>query len=130
MDHPRIPPALRQVLAAHDDPPVTLVAGDVVVDVLRGVGLAVHQETTVTKANVLNENGIDGLGGFADICRVQVPKPSGVPRMQRERYAVAEAARLVFPNKTVAGGAEPALGARPGYHDADGRGAANAQIQP
>jgi hypothetical protein len=50
--------------------------------------------------------------------------------MQRERYAVAEAARLAFPNKTVGGSAEPAFVARPGGLNGDGRRAANAQMKP
>src|ERR1700724_1774152 len=130
MDNPRIPSPLWQVLAVHDDRPVTRVACDMMVDILRGVGLVVHQGGTVSEANVLNENRINGPGSFANIRHVHAPKPSGLSRMQRERYAVAESARLAFPNKTVAGSAEPALGARPGGRDGDGRRPARAQIQP
>src|ERR1700730_9767891 len=100
------------------------------VDILRGVGLVVHQEATVSEANVLNENRIDGPGSLTDIRHFQAPNPSGLSRMQRERYAVSESARLAFPNKTVASSAEPALGALPGGRDGDGRRAAHAQIQP
>ena len=50
MHDERMQPILRQVLAAHHDRPVALMTGNVMVDILRGVGLVVHEEATVAEA--------------------------------------------------------------------------------
>ena len=55
---PRVPAALRQILPAHHHRSAARMAGDVVVDVLRRVGLVVHEEATVAQADVLHEDRI------------------------------------------------------------------------
>ena len=55
---PGVRAALRQVLPAHHHRPAARVTGDVVVDVLRGVGLVVHDEAAIAQAEVLHEDRV------------------------------------------------------------------------
>ena len=69
---PRVPAALRQILPAHDHRPAPRMSGNVVVDVLRRVGLVVHEEATVAQAHVLHEDRITRHGlcaGVRDVHR-------------------------------------------------------------
>ena len=60
MSEPRVPAALRQILAVHDHRAEAGMAGDGVVGVLRAVGLAVHQETAFAEADILDEHNVAG----------------------------------------------------------------------
>ena len=71
MDGPRMASILRQVLPAHDDGSATRVAGNMVVDVLRGEGLIIHHKAAVAEAKVLDENRIHGLSRGANIRHFQ-----------------------------------------------------------
>ena len=56
---PGISPAtLLEILPVHDDRAEGGVVAYMVVDILRGIGFAVHQEAAVAKTDILNENEI------------------------------------------------------------------------
>ncbi len=59
---PGMAAALRQILTAHHHRSAARMAGDVVVDVLRCVGLVVHEEAAVAEAHVLDEDRIARQG--------------------------------------------------------------------
>ena len=70
---PRVVAALREILPAHDHRPVSRVPRDMMVDILRGVGLVVHQESALAETNVLDEDRVEGARGGAGIHRLQMP---------------------------------------------------------
>ena len=70
---PRVAAALRQVLPGHHHGPAARVQGDMVVDVLRGVGLVVHDEAAIAQADVLHEDRVTRHLGRARIHDVEAP---------------------------------------------------------
>ncbi len=106
---PGVPAALRQILAAHHHRTAARMAGDVVVDVLRCVGLVVHEEATVAEAHVLHEDRIARHGLRAGVRHLHPPQPEPVLRVQPERDLVAHAAGRTLPDEAIGGGAETDL---------------------
>src|SRR5262249_22342220 len=107
---PRDSPALRLGLPAHDDGPIRAMLRDMVVDILRRVGLVVHQKPALAEPEVLDQYGIGSFGSFGRIRDIDAPEPSGLARMQGECHAVAKAFCLAVPHKTVFGHAKPDVG--------------------
>ena len=126
---PRMPAALRQILAAHHHGSAARMAGDVVVDVLRRVGLVVHDEATVTEAHVLHENRIARDGLRAGVRHVHPPQPEPLPRVQPKRDAVPQAAAGPLPGEAVGAGAEAGRRAGPDQLRERRLGRADAQVK-
>ena len=58
MRGPGICAALRQILPAHQDVVQARMLSNVMVEILAGVGLVVHQEAPIAETKVLDENGV------------------------------------------------------------------------
>ena len=98
-----------------------------VIDVLRGVGLAVRKKAASGNADVLHEDGIDRHGRVARIRHLQVPGPRRLFVVQSQCRAVADAARIPFPDHAIFGNAEPNSSARANGLGDQRRRAADAQ---
>ena len=83
--------------------------GDVVVDVLRGVGLVVHDEAAVAEAEVLHEDRVARHRLGAGVRDLHPPQPEVVRGMQPERDAVPQARRRALPDEAIVSGAEADL---------------------
>ena len=55
---PRMAAALGKILPAHDDRAKSRCLRNMMIDVLRGVGLVVHEKAAVREAKVLHQDGI------------------------------------------------------------------------
>ncbi len=118
-------PVLRQILAVHDDLAKARVRGDEVVDVLRDIGLVVHQEAPPAEADVLDQNGVHRAGAPM-VFELDAPDPGGAIRVEEKRDAMADAERLARPDEAIGTGAELNVCAR--SDDLERRLAFNAQI--
>lgn len=91
--------ALLEVLAVHDYRAEALVRRDVVVDILRGVGFAIHQKPAVAEPDILEQHDV-GIDGFrAGVFQRDAPKPDRLGRVQLEADAMTDAAGFAGPRK-------------------------------
>ena len=104
-------------------------SGDVVVDVLRRVGLVVHEEATVAQADVLHEDRIARHGLRAGVRDIHPPQPELVLRVQPKRDAVPHAGSRAVPGEAIGGGAEADLRAGADRLRDRRLGRADAQVQ-
>ncbi len=126
---PRVGLVLREVLPAHHHRPAERVPGEVVVDVLRGVGLVVGDEAAAAEADVLHERRVAGDGRGPGVRHRDVPEPERPLGVEPERRPVAEPGHRALPDDAVAVDADG--GARPGADDLDDLGAGpDAEEQP
>ena len=129
MRNPGMAALLRQVLPAHHDRPAFKMVGDVVVDILRGIGLVVHQERTLAEAHILHEQDIAGRGLRAAVDDLRPPQPERQMRVQPQRHLVAQARALALPDEAILGGAQAQIGISTGRQGQAGRRCPDAQIK-
>ena len=103
---------LRKILPAHDDRSETRLVRNMMIDVLRGVRLVVHEKAAVPEPQILHQNDIG-----RQICRtlvsyLEMPQPDVLPRMQPQREAVMHATCQAVPYEAVIDGTEEDPGAR------------------
>ena len=77
------------------------VSGNVMIDILRSIGLAVRQEATSGETDVLHDDRVERHRGVACIRHLQVPDPGCLVGLQTQRRAVAQAAGLAFPHDAI-----------------------------
>ena len=106
MDDPGVLSVLCQVLTAHQHRSTPRVTGDVMIDILRRVGLIVRKEAATGETNVLHEDHVQRQRAVAPIRDLQVPDPRSLVWLEREGRAVANAARLAFPHDAIFGEAQ------------------------
>src|ERR1700722_11269331 len=85
---------------------------DMVVEILAGVGLVVHQEALIAEPQILDEDSVAGKRLIAAIHNLDAPEPRVRSRVQPERDPMADAAPVAFPDITVIRGAhtKPSFG--------------------
>ena len=83
--------ALRQILPAHQNKDPAPMARDVMVRVLAGVGLVVHEKARIAKPEILDEDGVAGDVRFAIVDDLDAPEPGVQARMQPERDPMPDA---------------------------------------
>src|SRR5262249_4968620 len=127
---PWVHASLGLVLAAHDHWPAARVLGNVVIDVLRDVGLVVHQEAAAAEAEVLHEDGVARQVDVATVGHLDMPEPEIPLRMQPERDAMGHVVGFAVPYEAVRASAAANAGARPDRLRDKGSGAADAQVEP
>src|ERR1700722_6155883 len=71
---------------------------DMMVQILAGVGLVVHQEALIAEPEVLDEDSVAGELLVAAVDDLDPPEPCVQARVQPERDPMADAARLTFPH--------------------------------
>ena len=109
--NPGVLAVLCQVLPAHQHGSVVRVSGNVMIDILRSIGLAVRQEATSGETDVLHEDRVEAHFGVARIRQLQVPDPGCLVGLQTQRRAVAQAAGLTVPDDTISRDAHAHIGA-------------------
>ena len=95
--------------------------GDMVIDILRCIGLIVHQKTALADSEILDQYGVGSYGGFAGVPDIEAPEPRSLVRMQRQCHAMTNAAGLALPHKAIFGHAKPDVGAWSDNFDAKRR---------
>lgn len=87
-------------------------AGDMMIDILRGIGLAVHQEAAIAKTDVLKEDEIGRERCAGGVFQRYLPEPRGFAGVQLEADRVLDAGRLAAPAKAALGMTETHGGLR------------------
>ena len=112
MRHPRVRAVLREILPARDDRPVTFVTCDMVIDVLRCIGLVVGYEATEAESQVLDQDRVDRHVIASLVGRFGAPQPRGNVAKQTKRDAMMNTACVAFPHEPIRSDAEPNARAR------------------
>src|SRR3984957_18132010 len=88
------------------------VGRDVVVEILTGVGLVVHQEALIAEPEILDQNSVAWELLVAVVGEFDPPKPRVQPRVKPKRDPMSEPALLSFPHIAVVRGpdAKPTFG--------------------
>src|SRR5580700_11563435 len=86
--------------------------GDVVVEILTGVGLVVHQEALIAEPEILDQNSVAWELLVAVVGEFDPPKPRVQPRVKPKRDPMSEPALLSFPHIAIVRGpdAKPSFG--------------------
>ncbi len=74
---------------------------DVVVEILTGVGLVVHQEALIAEPEILDQNSVAWELLVAVVGEFDPPKPRVQPRVKPKRDPMSEPALLSFPHIAV-----------------------------
>ena len=82
VSRPRMPVILSHVLTAHHNWPEARMRWDHMVDILRGIGLVVHDEAARAKPKVLDEDRVAGDNGAARVFDIDAPEPESFRRMK------------------------------------------------
>ncbi len=126
---PRVSGALGEVLAAHHHRAAGGVGLDVVVDVLRGIGLVAHDEAAGAEAEVLDQGGVAGERFGAGVGDLDAPQPERALGVEPQGDGMAERRGRALPDDAVVEGGEGGGGPRPDGLEG-GRVGAGAQDQP
>src|ERR1700722_14471421 len=86
---------------------------DMVVEILAGVGLVVHQEALIAEPEILDEDSVAGKRLIAAIHDLDAPEPRAQSLVQPERDPMANAGPVSFPHIAVIRSADtkPSFGA-------------------
>src|SRR5580693_5181443 len=82
---------------------------EVVVKVLTGVGLVVHQEPLIAEPKILDQNRVAWELLVAVVCGFDPPKPRVHPRVKPKRDPMSDPALLSFPHIAVIRGPDAKL---------------------
>ena len=77
---------------------------DVMVEILTGVGLVVHQEALIAEPEILDENSVAGELLVAALTTSTPPEPRVQSRVQPKRDPMADAALFSLPHIAVVRG--------------------------
>src|SRR5262249_45965177 len=103
---PWIGTALSKVLPAHDDRTDGAVAGDMMIDILRSIGLVVHEEAAFAEAQILCDDCIAFESLLAPAGGLAAPQPKGSIRREPKGRSMMDAVRLALPDDPVLIGSE------------------------
>ncbi len=104
--HPRMRSALGKVLPAHENMIQAWTGRDVMIEILTGVGLVVHQEPLIAEPKILDQNSIARKLLVAIVGDFDPPKPRVQPRVKPQRDSMSDPALLSFPHIAVIQGSD------------------------